>query len=72
LRERSTVHLFLRDVHRFSVPQLHALSDASLQCSCDHSVVCREVLLLFHLLSVSHCRVEGLLTPTVASSHTLS
>lgn len=57
LRRQSIVRLFLRDVRRFSVPQLHALCDASLQCSCDHSVVCREVLLLFHLLSLSHFRV---------------
>ena len=54
LRGRGIVRLFLCDVRRFSVPQPHALRETSLQCSFDHSVVCREVLLLFHLLSLSH------------------
>jgi hypothetical protein len=53
LRGRSIVRLFLCDVRCFSVPKSHALSEASLQCSCDRSVVCREALLLFHLLSQS-------------------
>jgi hypothetical protein len=52
-RGRSIVRLFVCDVRCLSFPQPRGLCETSVQCNCDHSVVCPDLMLLFHLLSHS-------------------